>query len=295
MKPIAFAAATAIALLLPGTGCSREGDATATAATVANAEAPADKARAIDAAYLAGPWCFAYYEAGGERSDENIDYVFRNDGTLLYQNNSGSAIDREGSWTLAADELAVGPAVWAISKRIHSVAKDRFVLGNDYTQVVFQRGACAGGGAMKQMSNAGPVPPAAAAPGSSITLGPDEYRFQPVLCDLSGQRPDGLLLRGSGTAPDGRRFTVIVERLKPGDVAFESATFHFGSIVEGDMWVASRYGQPGGRWLVGDDSGATADGPLLRIDGDTLAVEGEFRHETSDAAQAGMLHATCSQ
>lgn len=143
--------------------------------------------------------------------------------------------------------------------------------------------------------SAGAAVPSDAALAASVTLGSDEYRFQPTLCDLSGQRPDGLLLRGYGTAPDGRRFTVLVERIKPGDVTFESATLHFGSIVEGDMWVASRHGQPDGRWLLGDGSGVTADGALLRIDGDTLAVEGEFRHETSGAAQAGMLHATCRQ
>lgn len=143
MKPITIVAATALALL-PATGCSREGDAAAAPApaTASAPDAAGDKAPTIDAAYLAGPWCYLHYEAGGERSDENIDYVFSGDGTLLYQNNAGSALDRQGSWTLEGDGLSIGPAIWVISKRIQSVEADRFVLGNKYTRMVFQRGAC---------------------------------------------------------------------------------------------------------------------------------------------------------
>lgn len=96
----------------------------------------------ISAAYLAGPWCYLYWEAGGERSDERIDYVFKRDGTLVYQNNPGSPVDRGGSWTLDGEDLSVGPAIWTVATRIDAAYADRFVLGDDRAQAVFARGAC---------------------------------------------------------------------------------------------------------------------------------------------------------
>lgn len=50
----------------------------------------------------------------------------------------------------------------------------------------------------------------------SFEIGGTSYPFRVVRCDLSGDSPDGTLLRGTGTSPDGRRLSVEVERIAPG-------------------------------------------------------------------------------
>lgn len=120
-----------------GTACSGNdvpSGPPAQASTAGNLEISAD--------YLAGQWCYLYYDAGGERSEENIDYVFSEDGTLMYQNNSDSPVDRPGHWKLDGNALSVGPAVWMVAKTVHSVDEDRFALANGSVQAVFARGVC---------------------------------------------------------------------------------------------------------------------------------------------------------
>lgn len=97
----------------------------------------------VSASYLAGPWCYLYYSAGDERGDKYIDYVFNEDGTLLFQNNSGSAVDRPGTWKLDGTALLVDPALWVVARKIDTVAPDRFVLGTGVMRLVFARGECA--------------------------------------------------------------------------------------------------------------------------------------------------------
>lgn len=97
----------------------------------------------ISAAYLRGPWCYLHYEAGGERSIEDIDHVFNEDGTLLYRNNPQAPLDNTGSWKIQGNTLAIGPALAMVfPTEIESVEDDRFVLGNGSTRLVFARGAC---------------------------------------------------------------------------------------------------------------------------------------------------------
>lgn len=150
--------------------------------------------------------------------------------------------------------------------------------------------------ARPQPASSASVPPdgATAEPtGAEITLGSTDYPFRIVRCDLPTKRADGQLLQGSGTAADGRRFTVRAERIKPGDIVFESATLQFGSFADGDMWIARRGGYPDGRWFTGEALGEAVNGPLLQVSADTLMVEGLFRHETSGAAEDGVLRVTC--
>lgn len=135
----------ALAALLFTIGCSSgESEAAAVAAPTPAAPAGAAGNATLSPAYLAGPWCYRYYEAGGERSDENIDYVFNADGTLLYQNSQGAAVDTPGVWTLEDGQLSVGPNLWVITKGVHTVDDGRFVLGNGSVRVVFERGTCTG-------------------------------------------------------------------------------------------------------------------------------------------------------
>lgn len=100
------------------------------------------RAREVSAEYLAGPWCFLHYQAGDRRRDERIDYVFNEDGTLLYQNNPTTPVDRPGVWKLEDGGLSIGPSLWSVTTEIHSVEDGRLVLGNDSIQLVLARGAC---------------------------------------------------------------------------------------------------------------------------------------------------------
>lgn len=99
-------------------------------------------AREVSAEYLAGPWCYLHFQAGDRRRDERIDYVFNEDGTLLYQNNPTTPVDRPGVWKLEDGSLSIGPSLWAVTTEIHSVEDGRLVLGKDSIQLVLARGAC---------------------------------------------------------------------------------------------------------------------------------------------------------
>jgi len=96
--------------------------------------------------YLAGEWCYAYSEAGygddKERDEENITYIFRGDGSLLYQNNPDTPVENEGSYELADGELTILPMLRFLPSEIRSVDEDGFVLGNSVTQLTFHRGVC---------------------------------------------------------------------------------------------------------------------------------------------------------
>jgi len=115
----------------------------ASGADAADPTAPAGVASSgLSAGYLAGPWCYLYFEGGGERNDERIDHVFNEDGTLLYQDSPEAPLDSPGSWKLDGNTLSILPAL-AMSADIQSVADDRFVLGFGMMRAVFARGACA--------------------------------------------------------------------------------------------------------------------------------------------------------
>lgn len=127
----------------------------------------------------------------------------------------------------------------------------------------------------------------------SFELDGTDYAFLVVRCDLTGRSPDGMLLRGNGTPPDDRRLTVEVERLSRGDMVHERATAYFGSIVDGDHWTARRSKWPDGRWFVDPAGEEPAEGPLIRVSGNELAVEATFEHETGGTSRPGTLRAVC--
>lgn len=163
-------------------------------------------------------------------------------------------------------------------------------------------GAC-GGGAGNGEGGGGA--PDAQAPGAGVGAGPatsgsfsvggQTYGFRAVRCDPSGGAPDGMLLRGSGSAPDGRRMTVELERLAPGQVTWESASVYFGSITEGNGWEARRGGVPDGRWYADDALSVPAPGPLINARGNELLVEAEFTPRAGGVAQSGVLRVSCAQ
>lgn len=158
--------------------------------------------------------------------------------------------------------------------------------------------ACGGDASSDGETRAVPAEGATAgAPGErtgAFDLGGTSYPFRVTQCDLAGERPDGVVLRGAGTAPDGRRLSVVVSRTatRSGDVVWENATLYFGSIVDGDHWTARRGGQADGRWVPGNP-GDPADGPLIQVSGSDLLVEGTMHHETEETSRLGVLRATC--
>jgi len=97
-------------------------------------------------AYLDGEWCHAYFEAGygddKERGDQNITYIFKSNGKLLYQNNPNTPVEKEGSYKLKDGKLKILPTLRFLPSEIYSVHEDHFMLGNSVTQLAFIRGAC---------------------------------------------------------------------------------------------------------------------------------------------------------
>jgi hypothetical protein len=125
-----------------------------------------------------------------------------------------------------------------------------------------------------------------------MELGEETYTFEGARCDLDDSFDDDLLVQASGTAPDGRRMTLEVERREVGETLHDRVTIYFGSITEGDHWNATANGQPGGSWMTAA-GGEPLDGPLVVIDGETLTAEGTFEHETRDETLMGSLRVSC--
>mgnify|MGYP001825681792 CR=1 FL=1 len=91
--------------------------------------------------YLAGDWCYSYYMAGEKRVDKNINYVFGNDGSLLYQNNSRTRVYIEGSYTLTGGTIKILPTHMAFTFRPQTVSQDELVLSGMGVHY-WTRGAC---------------------------------------------------------------------------------------------------------------------------------------------------------
>lgn len=122
-----------------------------------------------------------------------------------------------------------------------------------------------------------------------------EYPFLVVRCDLTGDSPDGMLLHGTGTAPDGRRIAIEVEWLQDGDRVSQRATAFFGSIVDGDHWTSRAMGRPDERWFADEIGSEALEGPLIRVSGNELTAEGAYRHERDGLTKTGRIHATCPE
>ncbi len=152
--------------------------------------------------------------------------------------------------------------------------------------------ACGGENAPEPAAGSqGPASPAVQ-PGAVMELGDESYTFESATCDLEDSMDDDVLLQARGTAPDGRRMTLEVERREVAGILHDRVTLYFGSIVDGDHWNATASGQPGGGWAT-DIGGEPLDGPLVMIRGGELSAEGTFVHETRDATQHGALRVRC--
>lgn len=98
-------------------------------------------ALALSPDYLAGEWCYSHYEAGGEREEQSLKYVFAKDGTLQYQNSEHSAKLKPGSYRFEDGILRIKPALMLFKFRVAEQSPDRLVL-DSLGQHVFLRGTC---------------------------------------------------------------------------------------------------------------------------------------------------------
>jgi hypothetical protein len=102
-----------------------------------------------------------------------------------------------------------------------------------------------------------------------------------------------MLLRGTGTLPDGRRLSVEVERLASGETVNERATVYFGGLIDGDHWTARAIQWPDGRWFADEVGSEATEGSLIRVSGNEVAAEGAYQHERDDSTKMGRIHAAC--
>lgn len=90
---------------------------------------------------LAGAWCYSHYEAGGEREEQDITYIFNSDGTMLYQNTSDSPVDKSGTYSIDGDQVELKPTFMMFNLVVKSETMDQFVL-DAFGDHVFERGEC---------------------------------------------------------------------------------------------------------------------------------------------------------
>jgi hypothetical protein len=137
----------------------------------------------------------------------------------------------------------------------------------------------------------------------SFELPDTTFAFRLTRCDLTGTAQDGILLRGSGTMPDGsmllpdgRRLGITVERLTPEmggpGWLYERATVQFGSMMDEDGWEATASSQDGSAWIA-EDSRTALDGPIIQVSGNDLIVAATYKHASRDERVEGMMRVTC--
>jgi len=141
-------------------------------------------------------------------------------------------------------------------------------------------------------SRSGPASSSGSA--ATLELGPKAYSFARVTCDLEDRVPDDILVRATGTAPDGRRMHLEVERREVGGLHHDRVTITFGSIVDGDQWSATASALPDGGWARTSAGGEPLDGPLVVIGEDGLRATGTFAHETREEKREGSLVVRCA-
>lgn len=125
-------------LLLTACGSS---DSDVKQSTPAVPTADQEASGALTPAYLEGTWCYTHHVTGGERSDEMMTYIFATDGSLLYQVNSSTAVDKPGSYTIDNGHLKISPTLRFFDFTVESIEPDAMVL-KGMGQAYWRRGAC---------------------------------------------------------------------------------------------------------------------------------------------------------
>lgn len=115
-------------------------------ATVAETGAQGDLVAKLTGEYLAGDWCHVRNEFPGEGpTEENDSYIFAADGTLKYQNNPSTPVEKAGSWELKDSTLVVKPTLQFLPMTPVSIEQDAMTFkAMGSVNVIWTRGACTG-------------------------------------------------------------------------------------------------------------------------------------------------------
>lgn len=136
----------AAALLLAVAGCGGEQPAETDQAATGEQEAPMPAATGgsmPNADYLAGEWCFEGTDVGGDLEEEQVTYIFNPDGTLLYQNNSMTEVDRPGTYEVTDEGLEIEPTFGAFSAFDQiATSENEMRISTMGAELVWTRGAC---------------------------------------------------------------------------------------------------------------------------------------------------------
>ncbi len=97
---------------------------------------------ALTPAYLQGGWCYSHNVMGDERSDEMMSYIFSDDGTLLYQVNPETEIEKPGTYTIEEGHLKIMPTLRFFDFTVESIDPDAMVLKMAYGLAYWERGTC---------------------------------------------------------------------------------------------------------------------------------------------------------
>lgn len=121
--------------------CS-QGDAESGEQALSVSSPDSDVASQLTPAYLKGAWCHSHNVMGDERSDEAMSYVFSDDGTLLYQVNPTTQIEKPGTYTIENGHLKIMPTLRFIDFTVESIDPDAMVLKMAYGLAFWNRGTC---------------------------------------------------------------------------------------------------------------------------------------------------------
>jgi hypothetical protein len=133
----------ALTLSLLLSACGQTGDpGSKSADTVAAATPDMAQAAGLTPAYLEGQWCHTHNIMGDERSDEMLSFIFSPDGTLLYQTNPSTEIDKPGSYVIDGNSIKIKPTLAFFNMELEGMSQDAFILKMAYGQMYWSRGAC---------------------------------------------------------------------------------------------------------------------------------------------------------
>lgn len=130
----------------------------------------------------------------------------------------------------------------------------------------------------------------------TLVLGSETFEFIVDACDLAAKPPAGrATLSGHADLPDGRTLQVTMLRTPMGSTTWHSVGLDFGS--EYREARRGRFEDQGqGDWRsIAADSTEPGLGPLISIEGRSVAAEGTFLPGSGGSAGplAGSLTATC--
>ena len=131
--------ACALALL---SACSASEDAGSKEGTTSAAVPSDDLLAKLTPEYLTGPWCHVGVEFPDETSEENRTYAFAADGTLKYQNNPSTPVEKDGSYEIKDGALVIKPTLMMIPLKPLSVEADEMTFSAMGGKAIWKRGAC---------------------------------------------------------------------------------------------------------------------------------------------------------